>query len=70
MNAGSGKKPLSDKTYVLYGGAICPFCKSDDIRVDSGIEGCGTEASCIVSCNTCNSRWEELYKMVGFEEFI
>lgn len=45
----------------------CPFCGSEDVEGDF-VETDSSEAWQPVTCNNCGKGWNDLYKLVGFEE--
>lgn len=61
------KKPLTKKQYVKKCGVICPFCQSDQIEGFS-IEVDGPIAWQPIICNDCNSEWDDIYELTGYEK--
>ena len=58
--------PLTSDKYRVVGGTHCPYCGS------ANIEGAGTQtgggyAHQLISCNTCEKRWYDLYTLTGYE---
>jgi hypothetical protein len=56
----------SQKAYLKHDGQ-CPRCGSGDIN-GGFIEVDGAGASQEVSCNDCNAKWIDLYKLVGYQK--
>lgn len=66
---GSGKiKPiLSPRKYVASSGCKCPSCFSGNLSADTPqIDGPSVWVG--VSCNDCGASWNDVYKLVGYEE--
>ena len=60
-----GKPLASKKEYAELGGTYCPYCGSGDIE---GGE-MDFEGQCRrVKCNDCNKLWNEIFKLLGYEE--
>jgi len=61
-------KPIvsqTSKQYVANGGVRCPKCMS--LHITGGAIGYSVGALKLsVSCNICESKWEELYKLTGY----
>ena len=56
------------KEYLDSGGTICPYCGDSDIGANSAVdvdEGVGIQ---VVSCNRCNKRWTDIYRLVNVQE--
>ena len=51
------------KKEYLETGAICPFCRSEQI-VGGPIEVIGTTASQQVACEVCYASWNDCYELV------
>lgn len=57
---------LSDAEYVRIGGVRCPHCRSEDIEggqfeVEAG------DVWQPVWCRACGQKWEDIYKLAGWE---
>lgn len=53
--------------YVNNCGAYCPACRTTQITGGT-IDIDGTEAFQEVSCNNCGASWNDLYRLVGFDD--
>ena len=59
---------ISSEEYAGKGGIICPKCESTDI-VGGSVnieEGTATQP---MSCNGCGAAWDDIYDLVGYENF-
>lgn len=52
--------------YMQTGAQHCPVCKSLDIS-GGFVEVAGMEAWQEVSCNECDARWQDVYKLAFVE---
>ena len=64
-----GKKRFKEKKYLESAGGICPYCTSTDITAPGQTEMDGMHAWQNVICESCGSEWQDVYKLVGAEEF-
>jgi formate dehydrogenase maturation protein FdhE len=60
------KLTKKQKKAYLEASCICPFCGSRDIEGDH-IEVDGQTAWQPITCNFCNKRWHDIYKLVDVE---
>jgi len=58
----------TDKEYVNDSGQHCPNCDSAEIE-GGNIEVDGQCAWQPVTCNECNSTWNDTFQLTGFAEF-
>lgn len=56
---------MTNQEYVNNKGTNCPFCGSENITVDNA-ETDGNTASQTCYCSDCNSDWEDIYKLQGY----
>lgn len=61
------KKVMSQQEYVNKGGLVCPHCKSGNVFVDGRLYDYEEGAHQKVECGSCGSRWNDVYKLVGWE---
>ena len=54
--------------YIDETGSYCPYCLSDDITTTEQVQIDGGSGWQNVMCNTCNSHWKDIYKLVDIEE--
>lgn len=54
--------------YIQHGGNKCPFCTSSNITSDGHTQTDDKIAWQEIKCINCNKIWNDLYKLVGFEE--
>lgn len=59
--------PLSDVQYRQAGGCQCPVCGSDNIEAN-GSDVQGETCYQDVSCNECDASWNDVYKLVGYDD--
>lgn len=64
---GSPDYPMHPEAYARQGGVKCPFCGSHEltsgaVEVDEG------GASQSVTCDDCDSEWEDLYTLTGYKK--
>ncbi len=57
-----------EEKYVKSGGSSCPGCGSSKITAGD-IEADGAQAYCNVTCNQCGATWQDLFKLVGIDNF-
>ena len=62
------KKPMSRKEYVAKEGYCCPYCRCEDRVVTNTEPICeGNVVTQLVSCEVCRHYWNEVFKLVGYE---
>jgi len=44
----------------------CPYCHSRDVKGINEHESSGNEIWIGMTCNNCNEKWTETYKLTGF----
>ena len=59
-------KKLTQKEY-LKSSQRCPVCLSEDVEAESGLVLDVNNTLQRMDCNSCNSAWNEKYKLVGYE---
>ena len=62
------KNKITKAQYVKK--KCCPACKSTkEIRIDGRLHTInGSEVRSTLGCDNCNAQWEEVFKLVGFED--
>ncbi len=58
---------MTNEEYVKNDGMLCPFCKGTNVGVTSPTYHLGNSASAYCECPNCSRRWQDLFKLVGFE---
>jgi hypothetical protein len=48
----------------------CPWCKSKELKSNNLSMHSDMVLRCLVTCNTCNQAWNEVYKMISIEDVI
>jgi len=60
---------MTFKELAIKTGATCPYCESNSIYSDSPLASRGDkQASRIISCTDCRSKWIEVLGIVDVEE--
>jgi hypothetical protein len=54
-----------EKEYLKFGGHRCPYCNSDNIEGEVGIEVDAFGSTQYVTCFDCDNRWMDCYKLVS-----
>ncbi len=61
----------TSEEYVEAGGSECPACGSGHMKLGEIVP---PEHDSIVwqsiTCTGCGAKWDEIYKLAGYEEFI
>jgi len=61
-------KIKSSETYVAQGAAYCPVCGSDDLRAGDTEYPSTREIVQQITCGSCGSHWNELYKLHSYAD--
>ena len=59
---------MTNEEYLSDGGNYCPHCNSSDIEAGHFEVGAG-HAWQPITCNECDSTWNDTYSLIGFSEF-
>jgi len=54
--------------YLKHGGSKCVFCLSRDIEAGA-YNADGVDIVCTVTCNYCESQWQDNYKLVSVIDY-
>ena len=57
---------LTEQEYIQELGQVCPICKASDIRTDGEASFDADYAWQRITCEDCNARWDDVYKLVGY----
>lgn len=55
----------SSEEYAASGFGHCPVCGSDEIQ-GGPVDVDGNQATQEVSCDACNSTWDDVYTLTGY----
>jgi transcription elongation factor Elf1 len=59
---------MTDREYARERGLLCPNCRAKSTAITLDIEIVNPdEARMGLRCNNCGARWEEIYKLIGYE---
>lgn len=59
-------KPMTNKEYVQADGAVCPFCRSDEITTAGTLEADGAGGTQNIRCENCGRQWWDVYDLKGY----
>jgi transposase-like protein len=65
--ADANQTPLTQQEY-LQDSNRCPFCRSASIFGVNSLDAEGGAAWQTIGCHDCDRRWQDMYKMTGYEE--
>lgn len=57
---------LTEQEYIQKLGQVCPVCQAYDIRTDGEASFDDDYAWQSITCEDCNARWDDMYKLVGY----
>lgn len=60
---------LSNEDYLKADGGTCPNCKSEDLESIGQMDTHSTEGYLCVKCNSCGSRWTDVWKLSGYTDY-
>lgn len=58
---------MTNQEYLAANGNLCPHCRSHDINADGAFDADSDYAARAVECNSCQRRWTDTYRLVGWE---
>lgn len=56
------------EAYLKRGGSRCPVCNSDQLEGDGPYNADGDYAWHRIKCLRCDSTWNDIYKLSGFDD--
>ena len=59
---------MTNEQYVSASGAVCPHCRSGNIRTIGSLEPSGTVIYQSVKCAGCDAEWTDEYTLSGYSE--
>ncbi len=59
---------MTPEEYTDTHGSQCPWCRSGGIEGVRGIEAEADEAWQRIRCRDCGQEWDDIYKLIGYEE--
>lgn len=58
---------LPAQDYVTKSGAICPYCRSENLQSGPNTKTDGDYIITTVFCHDCHKTWQDVYRLVGYD---